>query len=184
MILENPDGWVREVLVIGNPKDMRDLEARYLVVLDAAKNPMSYNRTNGNKNFHTIGVPASEALIRRLREDNPVRRPGVIEKLRQAGLKRDISHLRKEIYKEKISLARKKSWAEGKYEGVGFKSGEQNISKLPEVKIKLSEKRRSREVQPMTGKKHSGETKMKMAEARRLYWERKRSQDAGKNYTV
>ena len=33
----------------------------------------------------------------------------------------------------------------------------------------------------MTGKTHSEETKLKMAEARRLYWERKR---AGQNYTL
>ena len=177
MIQANPDGWVREVLVIGHPKDMRDLEARYLVALNAAKNPMSYNKSNGNKNFHNVGVPISEEHIRRLKEDNPSRRPEVIEKLRQAGLKRDVSYLHSEENKQNKILGHKRAWAEGKYDGVGFKSGEDNIAKSDEIRKKISLALKNIKGGRMTGKKHTEETKKKMAEARKLYWEQKRSEE-------
>jgi hypothetical protein len=183
LIQNNQAGWVREVLVIGNPKDMRDLEARYLVSLDAAKNPMSYNRTNGNKNFHTIGKPVSEEHIRRLKENNPAHRPDVVEKLRQAGLRRDISYLHTEEIKCKKILGHKLAWQEGKYKGVGFKSGDENIAKKQEVREKISKALKNIKGGRMSGKKHSNETRNKMSQARRLYWQRKR-ETAGQNYTV
>lgn len=185
LIQSNPSGWVREILVVGMPKDMRDLEARYLVSLDAAKNSMSYNRANGNKNFHTIGVPVSVEHIRRLKEDNPSRRPDVIEKLRQAGRNRDVSHLWSKESKENKILSQKRAWAEGKYAGVGFKSGDQNIAKTDEVRKKISQALKNLKGGRMTGKKHSEETKKKMADARRLYWANRRANDvAGQNYTL
>jgi hypothetical protein len=183
LIQRNPAGWVREVLVIGMPKDMRDLEARYLVALDAAKNPLSYNRANGNKNFHTIGLPVSEKHMRILKEDNPSRRPEVIEKLRQAGLKRDVSHLHSEENKRSKILGQKRAWAEGKYAGVGFKAGADNVAKSDAVRKKISLALKNTKGGRMTGKKHTEETKQKMAEARRLYWANRQA-NAGQNYTV
>lgn len=183
LIQTNPDGWVREILVVGMPKDMRDLEARYLVALDAAKNPLSYNKANGNKNFHTIGVPVSEGHMRRLKEDNPSRRPEVIEKLRQAGLKRDVSHLHSEEHKQSKILGQKRAWAEGKYAGVGFKAGEDNVAKSDAVRKKISLALKNIKGGRMTGKVHTEETKQKMAEARRLYWANRQA-NAGQNYTV
>jgi len=182
LIQNNPDGWVREILVIGMPKDMRDLEARYLVLLDAAKNPMSYNRTNGNKNFHTVGIPSSEKRIRILKENNPSQRPEVREKLRQAGLSRDVSHLHSEKHKENKILGHKRAWAEGKYQGVGFKSGDENVAKKVEVRAKISAALKNVKGGRMTGKKHSEESRQKMSEARRLYWQRKRN--AGQAYAA
>ena len=182
LIQNNFKGWVREVLVVGIPTDMRDLEARYLVSLDAAKNPMSYNRANGNKNFHTIGMPVSEEHIRRLKEQNPSHCPEVREKLRQAGLKRDVSYLQCEKHKQNKILGQKKAWAEGKYQDVGFKSGDENIAKSQAIRAKISAALQNFKGGRMTGKKHSEETKAKMAEARRLFWENKRV--AGQNYTV
>ena len=58
MIRENPTEWVRTVLCIGHPKDMRKLEADYLTLLDAKHDPMSYNQHNGDGKFCTIGIPS------------------------------------------------------------------------------------------------------------------------------
>jgi hypothetical protein len=174
LIQSNPDGWMREILVVGTPTDIRDLEARYLVSLDAAKNPTFYNKTNGNKNFHTIGLPVSEAHIRRMKENNPSHRPEVKEKLRISGLGRDVSHLQSEESKLKKSRSQKLAWAEGKFQGVGFKFGDENLAKSPEVRAKISVALQNFKGARMTGKKHSSETKEKMAESRRLYWAKRK----------
>jgi hypothetical protein len=184
MIMSNPDQWSKQILVIGTPTDIRALEANYLLSLSAAPDCKSYNKHNGNKNFHTCGIARSEKQIKQMLESNPSHREDVKEKLRIAGKSRDVSHLQKEEYKTKAALGRKKAWAEGKYQGVGFKEGDANIAKQDAVQVKLSETRKQRKIEPMTNKKHSEETKQKMAAVRALYWANKRSEDAGKNYTV
>jgi len=55
MIKENPDDWSRQVLCIGHPQDMYELECKLLVSYDAAHDDMSYNRHNGGKNFCRTG---------------------------------------------------------------------------------------------------------------------------------
>lgn len=46
MIIANPIEWERHILAIGNSKDMRKKEHQLLKLYNAAKNPMSYNRSN------------------------------------------------------------------------------------------------------------------------------------------
>lgn len=184
MIMENPDQWSRQVLVVGNPTDIRELEANYLLALSAASDCKSYNKHNGNKNFHTCGLARSKKQIEQMLERNPSHREDVKEKLKISGKSRDVSHLQKEECKTKAALGRKKAWAEGKYQGVGFKTGEDNVAKQESVRVKLSVTRKQRKIEPMTNKKHSEETKQKMAAARALYWANKRAEEAGKNYTV
>lgn len=48
MILENKNEWLREVLVIGNPQYIRDLESKYLNHIKAAQNPNSFNKCNSS----------------------------------------------------------------------------------------------------------------------------------------
>lgn len=55
LITENQNEWQREVLCIGNPQDMLDLETRYLVLLDAKNDPLSYNEHNSDGKFSTAG---------------------------------------------------------------------------------------------------------------------------------
>jgi hypothetical protein len=184
LIISNPSGWTREVLVIGNSTDIRELESKYLTALDAAKSTQSYNKRNGSGSFHTVGMPISEKQMRFLKENNPSWREDVKEKLRIKGKSRDVSHLHDPKHKEKVVLGHKRAWAEGKYVGVGFKSGDENVAKSDAVKVKLSQTRKQRKIQPMTGKTHSDETKKKMAEIRAIYWANKKAADAGKNYTV
>lgn len=54
-ILKNPNNWNRKILVIGEPKYIRNLEALYLNRLNAATNSKSYNQNNADGKFHTIG---------------------------------------------------------------------------------------------------------------------------------
>lgn len=181
MIMANRDGWEREILVVGYPKYIRDLEAEYLRKLDAAKCEMSYNKSNGNRHFHTIGQPLSEKQMENLLKRNPSKREDVKEKLRAFGKTRDNSHLYTEEANEKRRASQRKAWADGKYKGSGFKAGDENISKNPEVRKKISEALKAFKGGRMSGKTHSEETKRKMAEARRKYWERHRE---AQNYTL
>jgi len=48
MILENPINWIKQILVIGEPKFIRELETKRLRQLDAKNNPMSYNKCNAH----------------------------------------------------------------------------------------------------------------------------------------
>lgn len=48
LIVNNRNNWVRTILVIGDPKYIRELENIRLNDLDAAADPMSYNKDNGN----------------------------------------------------------------------------------------------------------------------------------------
>lgn len=54
-IAQFPDEWIREILVIGDPTYIRQLENDFLVLLDAKKNPMSFNLHNGDGKFTTLG---------------------------------------------------------------------------------------------------------------------------------
>jgi hypothetical protein len=55
LIVENKDEWKREILVIGNPEYILELEERYLTELDARNNKESYNKHNGNGDFTMAG---------------------------------------------------------------------------------------------------------------------------------
>jgi len=56
MIIENKNDWVREILVIGESKYIRSLEAKRLSLLDAKNDPMSYNKDNATGKFNTVGI--------------------------------------------------------------------------------------------------------------------------------
>ena len=60
LILENRSEWIREVLCIGNPKDIITLEAKYLTLLDAKNDEYSFNRHNGDGKFTSAGKKASQ----------------------------------------------------------------------------------------------------------------------------
>ena len=55
LITENLAEWHREILAIGKPAAMLELETRYLVSLDAKNDPMSYNQHNSDGKFSTSG---------------------------------------------------------------------------------------------------------------------------------
>ena len=59
MILENKNNWYREILCVGNPEYIVQLESDYLIALNAKNDPMSYNKHNGDGKFSSLGKPSS-----------------------------------------------------------------------------------------------------------------------------
>jgi len=56
LIESNQPNWHREILCVGEPQDMIELECRLLESLDAKNDPLSYNQHNGDGKFTTAGV--------------------------------------------------------------------------------------------------------------------------------
>ena len=56
LIESNQTNWHREILCVGEPQDMIELECRLLESLDAKNDPLSYNQHNGDGKFTTAGV--------------------------------------------------------------------------------------------------------------------------------
>ena len=56
LIVNNRNEWIREILCIGLPTDIRVLESEYLTKLDAKNNLMSFNKHNGDGKFSSIGI--------------------------------------------------------------------------------------------------------------------------------
>ena len=69
MIKENQKEWVREILTIGDPTYIRDLEGSYLIKINAAADPMSFNKHN-----------RSGKVIFKRGDSNPMRDPTIAEK--------------------------------------------------------------------------------------------------------
>ena len=61
MILENSSEWQREILVVGEPEYIRELENKYLKSLNAAKDPMSFNKHNADGKAGQPGIPRTES---------------------------------------------------------------------------------------------------------------------------
>jgi hypothetical protein len=53
LIESNIDQWQRKILRFGTKQEMCNLERRILKALKASRNPLSYNRNNGNGHTHT-----------------------------------------------------------------------------------------------------------------------------------
>lgn len=85
MIQQNPSEWKREILAIGEPKDMLELEAKFLTKIDAKNDPMSFNMHNGDGNFTTLGTKWSdEHRTNAIKSMSGIKKPeGFSEKIRQ-----------------------------------------------------------------------------------------------------
>lgn len=55
MILSNKNDWIREILATGTSNEMRLLESKILIELNAMNNPMSFNKHNNNGKFFNKG---------------------------------------------------------------------------------------------------------------------------------
>jgi hypothetical protein len=132
MILENKNEWQREILVIGDPVYIVELEAKYLASLDAKNDPRSFNGHNGDGKFHTAGrIEPAEDKARRIKKLLGIKRknienltkanrikakdPVILEKLRKPKPKSHGINLSKaltgvpksEEHKKAMSLSRK-----------------------------------------------------------------------------
>lgn len=81
-ILNNPSDWVREILELcESPRIAQKREAEILLEVNAAKDPQSYNQTNGDGKFHRCGPHRVESILKmkeiKAGERNPMfGRPG------------------------------------------------------------------------------------------------------------
>ena len=69
LVLEDKDNWNREVLVIGSPDYITDLENKYLISLDAKNDKMSFNKHNGDGIYVNCG------------DKNPMKNPDIAKKV-------------------------------------------------------------------------------------------------------
>lgn len=75
-IQQKPSEWKREILAIGEPREMLELEARYLTNINAKQDPKSYNLHNGDGNFSTLGTKQDpEWLANRIAGMTGVKKP-------------------------------------------------------------------------------------------------------------
>lgn len=99
MILENITDWVREILIIGSPMYIREMEQKYLSMLDARNDSMSFNQNNADGIFlytgdnhwarNLNGKPHPQLGRKRpdiTGENHPNKRPEVADKIRQSHL--------------------------------------------------------------------------------------------------
>lgn len=63
LITENKNEWRREVLAIGEPLYIRELESQYLSSVDAKNDTMSFNLHNGDGKFTTAGMTGKNMSI-------------------------------------------------------------------------------------------------------------------------
>lgn len=143
LILENRNEWTREVLVLGDPEYITNLENKYLKTIDAKNDPMSYNKHNGDGIYVSCG------------DKNPMKIPEVAKKVAdsirgenhwtaklgnrehpQKGQKRptitgELHPNKSKKNAEKISLSHKGK----KHE---YALGDKNVMRNPDVARKLS----------------------------------------------
>ena len=55
MIVANPSNWRREIVVIGDPLYIRELETKFLIKLNAANDPNSFNLSNSHGTYTFTG---------------------------------------------------------------------------------------------------------------------------------
>lgn len=65
LIESRPADWKREIIAIGSPLEMINLEVRILHETDAKNDSMSFNRHNGNGKFTTLGRTEPESMKRK-----------------------------------------------------------------------------------------------------------------------
>ena len=210
----NPSDWERSILLIAEPIYVRTMEAKYLVLINARDDKMSFNRHNGDMKFHTIGSKLTEEhkkklsrkgrvvssatksklssmrmgdknpffgkthtkeyakqISVRVTNNNPSKRPDVKQKLSDIFKGRDISFTRTPEALAKRSTSLTTAWSNGSFD----KRKKANWIPTVEQKLAMSVAR-SKQSPPTLGKKHSLESKAKMAESRRQYWVKRRQE--------
>jgi hypothetical protein len=61
LILKNRKEWHFEILVIGSAQYIRNLETKFLKLLDARNDPMSFNQSNASCEYDRTGVKDSDS---------------------------------------------------------------------------------------------------------------------------
>jgi hypothetical protein len=142
MIAENCEDWSRQILVIGEPLYIRELEEIRLNAIGAKDDPMSYNQDNADGKFSTTGKIAWNKGIKR-----PTGKPAW-----NSGKKAP-----------QISAAKKCKPAHNK----GVLMSEEQRLKLKEIHNNRSEETCKKISIANTGKKASEETRAKLSAMRK-----------------
>jgi group I intron endonuclease len=143
LIQQNPSNWIREILCVSDAKYIRDLECKYLTLLNAQKDPISYNQSNatGRPTHNKPHSVASKELIKEKRAKQIPWNKG------KGGYSLSIEH------KEKIAIGMKNN---------------PNVGHLhtDEAKLKMSNAKKG-QTSHMLGKKHTDATKNKISNTKR-----------------
>ena len=97
-IIAEPNNWKKEILCIGNPEYILNLEYEYLTLLDAANDINSYNQCNGNNGWYRTNKPGTYTGKKHTKF--------VIEKIKNGLANRTPEQISK--HKENMSIAQKK----------------------------------------------------------------------------
>lgn len=161
LIQNNPQDWVRTIIEIGEPAEMRKLEAGILTMFDAKNDPRSFNMHNGDGKFSTLGKeahnkgkphsPETRAKISAAKKGKPLS-PEHIAKLE--GKKHSLE------VRSKMSEVRKgrKQSPEHTAKLTAAKAGKKRGPPSPEHRAKIAAANK--------GKKHSQEHRAKNAAAK------------------
>lgn len=169
LIIENPTRWKREILVIGNPQYIVNLEKEYLQSLDAKNNSMSFNLHNGDGIFSQAGRTPWNKGKESLFKGTP-RPDSVKEKISNAlkGKKKSEEHIKNMLKskKERTIVA----WNKGKKMSEEFRQTLKEAfknRKIPESQIerlkKLAKDRKGKP-SPLKGKKQPESQGKKISE--------------------
>jgi len=80
MILESREEWVRELMMVGEPKYVRSTESKFLEHVDAKNDPMSFNRHNGNGDFTNAGMKMSKEFCLNIQRSRTGKSSGMLNK--------------------------------------------------------------------------------------------------------
>ena len=176
IILESKDEWLREILCIGEPDDMLTLEAKYLSVLDAKNDPLSYNMHNGDGKFTTAGKEAWNKGIKHPHGKTPWNKGK--SKTTDAS-----------VAKMAATRATQPAHNKGKTMSDAQRAlvTEQHRNRSPETRKRMSEARlgktqsaesNEKRSETLRGRKQTPEQIAKKAAARRAFYQRKREAEA------
>jgi len=96
-IIAEPNNWKKEILCIGEPNYILDLEYEYLTLLDAAKDEQSYNQCNGNNGWYRTGLPGTYTGKKHSKQ--------IVNKIKTGLANRSIEQ--KEKHRQNMSIAQK-----------------------------------------------------------------------------
>jgi len=165
MILKNPDNWSRHVICESEDLDfIKQVEMRWLQLLDAARNPMMYNLSNGDLKFDTTGTKLTTEHRNKIGEASKGRTHSIEsrQKMSEAnkGKKRSPETLKKMSEANKGKPAHNKGKTHSQESKQKMSDALKGHIHSPETREKMKGRRAHNK-----GKKHSPETLQKMSEA-------------------
>jgi group I intron endonuclease len=158
---KRPQDFTREIIAEGNIEDIRKLEEKILVSVNAKKDKFFYNMHNGNGKFYLKGhTEKAKKAIGKSKKGKP--RKDLSERNRLGPTEEQI--------KKQVDTKRKN--------GMYLPENNPMFGKKHKEETKKAHSERMKgENNPNYNKKFSEETKLKMSLARKLYWKNKKERN-------